>query len=55
MDILSTIFESLRGLFVTIPLDNAFSIFYVIGNALLQLFALFSFGAADGGGGGIVP
>jgi len=51
---LSTIFESLQALFITIPLDNGLALFYVIGSAFLQLFALFSFGGADGGGGGIL-
>lgn len=53
MDFFTTIFESLRALFITIPTDNIWAIFYVIGSAVIQLFALFSFGGSDGGGGGI--
>lgn len=52
VDFFTTIFESLRSLFITIPLDNATAILYVIGSAILQLFALFTFGGAGGSGGG---
>lgn len=51
MGFLSQIFDTIQSLFITIPLDNAFAYGYVILSAIVQLFALFSFGGADGGGG----
>ena len=38
LDQLSTLFEMLRGQLVNVPLNNLFSIVYVILNAFLLLF-----------------
>lgn len=52
MGFLTDILETLRALVVTIPLDNALAIFYVVLGAIVNLFALLTFGGADGGAGG---
>lgn len=52
MGFLQEIFDTLRTLVVTIPLDNVFSYLFVILGAVANLFALFAFGGTDGGGVG---
>lgn len=51
MGFLTDIFETIQSLILTIPLDNAFGIAYVILNTLISIYALLTYGGADGGGG----
>ncbi len=53
-ELFTTLWQTVQGLFVSIPLENALSVAYVVLNTAIQLI-LALFGFSSGGGGSILP